>query len=780
MAAPLPFHQRSLAPAPPGRRQHSPTPSMPYTCQTCARRKVRCDKTTPTCSACRKSQLDCRYQAPRPRTGKRKLDEDILERLARYENILIQHGLLPDSEREASSSSIVSTAVRESETPGSGTEQPVSLLWDAPEGAKAGKLRAHGNDKSQTTYVNSSLWQKLEEHHLQSQSDDDDDDDDVNVNDQTPASPSTQPHTFPSDPWTEAFLGLTPPPPVPLTQHYPPPDEALFLWTTYTSNVDPLVKILHTPTIRSLIENTTQNPTTVSQSPDNEPLLFAIYHFAIFSLPPSHCLLHLNQPRPTLLAKYHSLTLQSLSNTWTTLLQTPSLTLLQALTLFLIPSRTRFHPTTYWLLTGTAVRLAQRLGIHRDGAEMGLPPFETEMRRRLFYTLMPLDARASQFAGMGAPVWPGGWDTRPPRNVNDIDIWPGMGEAPVERKGVTEMVFCLARVCVGGYFLRSDAHSHSHGPAQRGPTTTTTTTTTAAVPAGKGGMKTTTGPMIGQFRDATAASEMADRAEKEVEEKFLRYCDVVNPLHFLTACMVRAGIATLRLRILLPRTTASATATATEANSDVNPEADGGTDPGAVKEAFSLAMKILKSDDTLCSHPGLRKYWWHTGSFFVWGTWDAFIFVLTTLLKRRGLVNAEEVKEAWDGVEAMYRHHEELVGSKRALYRALRRLTVKAWDAGPGGRLEEEPEFVGALRGVRSVGSTGWVGEDEEKQDEEIVRGQDGQTVPGSNFGYGSELGNGNEPSLPSFESEENLERDETDWDFWTQLIQDHDMDMER
>ncbi|KAK4140771.1 putative C6 transcription factor [Dichotomopilus funicola] len=702
---------------------------MPYTCQTCARRKVRCDKTTPTCSACRKSQLDCLYQAPRPRTGKRKLDEDILERLARYENILIQHGLLPDSEREASSSSMVSTAVRESETPGSGTEQPVSLLWDAPEGAKAGKLRAHGNDKSQTTYVNSSLWQKLEEHHLQSQSDDDDDDD-VNVNDQTPASPSTQPHTFPSDPWTEAFLGLAPPPPVPLTQHYPPPDEAFFLWTTYTSNVDPLVKILHTPSILSLIENTTQNPTTISRSPDNGPLLFAIYHFAIFSLPPSSCLLHLHQPRPTLLTKYHSLTLQALSNTWTTLLQAPSLPLLQALILFLIPSRTRFHPTTYWLLTGTAVRLAQRLGIHRDGAALGLPPFETEMRRRLFYTLMPLDARASQFAGMGAPVWPGGWDTRPPRNVNDIDIWPGMkdGEVPVERKGVTEMVFCLARVCVGGYFLQSDAHGH--------------------------------GPMMGQFRDAAAASEMADRAEAEVEEKFLRYCDVVNPLHFLTACMVRAGIATLRLRIVLPH---------------ANPGADTDADPGAVKEAFSLAMKILKSDDTLCSHPGLQKYWWHTGSFFVWGTWDAFIFVLTTLLKRRGLVRAEEVREAWDGVEAMYRHHEELVGSKRALYRALRRLTVKAWDAGG---LEEEPGFVGALRALRSLGSSGRVDENEQKQREEIVSGQDGQPVPGSDFGHGS--GTGNDPSLPSFEPEENLEPEETDWDFWTQLIQDHDMDMER
>lgn len=708
-----PSSKRSLAPAPPDHRQHEP-PQMPYTCQTCARRKVKCDKITPTCSACRKSQLGCTYQAPRPRTGKRKPDEEILEKLARYEGILRKHGLLPDSELSSTSASETSN-----------TEQPVSLLWDKPEGAKAGKLlEVRSDDPSQATYVNSSLWQKLEEHHLQSQSDDDE-----NLNDQTPSSPSTHPQ-FSPDPLTDAFLGRTPPP-VPLAHHHPPPSEALFLWNTYTTNVDPLCKILHTPTIHTLISTTTsQSLTTIP--PTHEPLLFAIYHFAIFSMTSSDCLLHLGQSRAILLTKYHTLTTRALTNT--SYLDTPSLPVLQALTLHLLSSRNNFHPQTYWILTGAALRIAQRLGIHRDGTQMGLPPFEVEMRRRLFYQLMPLDARASQFAGMGAAVWPGDWDTKPPMNVDDADIWPGMGEFPVEKTGATEMVFCLARVCVGGYFLRSGP---PHG------------TSTTQQDDRKMGM----GPMIGQFRDATAAEEMADLAEAEVEKKYLRYCDVVNPLHFLTACMVRAGIATLRLRIRLPRATCP----------DPNPV--------EVGEAFGLAMKILKSDDTLCSHPGLEKYFWHTGSFFVWGTWDAFIFVLTTLLKQGGLVSKEEVKEAWDEVGAMYRHHEELVGSKRALYQALRRLTVKAWDAGeraegPG---EEEPEFMAVLRGRRASGLMSRVAPGEDEKQGEVV--EDGQLTQGSDFGHG--LGIRDESS---FEPEQRWEGDGVDWDFWSQLIQDHDM----
>lgn len=71
--------------------------SMPYTCQTCTRRKVKCDKLTPICSTCSKAKLECTYQAPPPRKRKRKLSGDINERLAYYERILQQHGLLTES-----------------------------------------------------------------------------------------------------------------------------------------------------------------------------------------------------------------------------------------------------------------------------------------------------------------------------------------------------------------------------------------------------------------------------------------------------------------------------------------------------------------------------------------------------------------------------------------------------------------------------------------------------------------------------------------------------------
>ena len=68
------------------------TPSPPihqkYACRICASRKVKCNKLIP-CSNCVKAQVDCVYGAPtlrRPR--KRAADEDLLARLANYEDLM--------------------------------------------------------------------------------------------------------------------------------------------------------------------------------------------------------------------------------------------------------------------------------------------------------------------------------------------------------------------------------------------------------------------------------------------------------------------------------------------------------------------------------------------------------------------------------------------------------------------------------------------------------------------------------------------------------------------
>lgn len=65
------------------------TPQSRYSCVTCARRKVKCDKLSP-CSSCSKSQVACIYRDPVPsqRYRKRVTQRDLLSKIRELETIL--------------------------------------------------------------------------------------------------------------------------------------------------------------------------------------------------------------------------------------------------------------------------------------------------------------------------------------------------------------------------------------------------------------------------------------------------------------------------------------------------------------------------------------------------------------------------------------------------------------------------------------------------------------------------------------------------------------------
>jgi hypothetical protein len=66
-------------------------------------------------------------------------------------------------------------------------------------------------------------------------------------------------------------------------------------------------------------------------------------------------------------------------------LNTNEIVTVQAFVLFLVCVRRHDDTRFVWSLTGLALRIAQSLGLHRDGTKFGLSPFDTEMRRRLWW-----------------------------------------------------------------------------------------------------------------------------------------------------------------------------------------------------------------------------------------------------------------------------------------------------------------------------------------------------------------------------------------------------------
>ncbi|KAJ5892647.1 hypothetical protein N7504_009338 [Penicillium tannophilum] len=595
---------------------------MPHACQTCAKRKVKCDKVAPTCSRCRKGGLECLYQKIQPRSRRRNISDEALEKLARYERILKENGLL-DAEIPASTGH---TPCEVSQLVG-----PRHHLGTS----KTGKLLTV---RGKSQYVDSHTWYNLpddEIHHIL----DDNEEDEATFH---KSSISRTPTSY-SDPLTGALLGGH----QILTQYHPTHANAMVLWKRYVDNVEPICKVLHVPSTAQMVDSASRHPETASKT--EECLLFAIYHAAVFSMPEEDCANHLNQKRGAIMQHYHHAARQALVNA--SFLKTTELSVLQALFLFLLPARYSYDPHTYWILTGIASRIGQRIGLHQDGDKLGLPPFEVEMRRRLFCQVFPLDFRAGQSAGTDFMGLPNSWDTRPPLNINDDQIWPGIIKPPTEKKGATDMIFCLSRAYLGKNLSRAGSPINGAAPWK--------------------------------FLDYHEADKVISAAESEVEEKFIRYCDVVDPLHFLTIGLTRSGLTAMRLRVRLPRL----------------------RDPSATdeerKEAFNLAQKTLDIDGAVHAHSGISKFQWHIRPFFLWGTREAVIFTLTVLSKRRDLLTTEETQTAWNSVAELYKNHEELFDSKQDLLVGLRGLTLKAWDPSQSDNVAAEPEFIRTLRHVQ-------------------------------------------------------------------------------
>ncbi|KAL6886000.1 fungal-specific transcription factor domain-containing protein [Trichoderma evansii] len=584
--------------------------TMPYTCQQCVRRKVKCDRTLPSCSSCGKGNFECVYQAPKPpRPRKRKRNEDVHERLARYERILQQHGLLSTADD---------------------TQTPHSTPGSIVPARRTGELLS-GDGKSR--YIASSLWLNTGQVSVHQVSEDEEEDQPV---------PPVDTNLFTTDPISAALLGGS----QALVHYHPSHKDAMKLWAAHVENVEPLCKILHIPTTAKMVETVSQKPSMASKA--DECLLFAIYHFAVFSMSDEDCELEFGQSRIELMSKYQHAVRQALVNaSW---LKTTAMPIFQAYVLFLISIRTQIDPHLFWMLTGVAVRIAQRMGLHRDGEGLGLSPFDVQMRRRVFWQLLPLDGYAGQVSGTGISISPNSWDTKRPLNINDAQIYPDMTHQPEEQTGASEMIYCLTKAELSNLYTRTGVE-----------------------------MKDAGGTI--QLKASGELETLVDAVESTIEAKYLRYCDIINPLHVLVLGSVRSATNAVRLR------------------NRISPLMNHSIGDPERRQLCILAQKILDTDYTLYSNPLLRRFRWKVKAVFLW---DALMCILTSLAKV-GFFSPTELKSTWSKMADVYSNHAEILDAKTAFHAAIGKVTLKAWAANPPINTTREPGFITTLRSRRGA-----------------------------------------------------------------------------
>lgn len=122
-----------------------------------------------------------------------------------------------------------------------------------------------------------------------------------------------------------------------LTDEHPTAIQIFQLWQIYLDNINPVLKLTHTPTLQVRIIEASASLDKVSRS--LEALLFTIYLMAITSMSEEEVLAMFNEKRAILLSKYQQAAQQALVNA--EFMRTPDLTLLQAYLLYCV---NKHHP----------------------------------------------------------------------------------------------------------------------------------------------------------------------------------------------------------------------------------------------------------------------------------------------------------------------------------------------------------------------------------------------------------------------------------------------------
>lgn len=408
----------------------------PRSCVTCRRRKVRCNKQEPTCTNCMKADIDCIYPPPgrAPRKPRRPQDAELLKRLRRLESVVDNLGAQVDDEGH----------VHELERQPNEKRHPSSaeVLDSFTHSSNRRTSLEHGLGRlmlkdGHSRYVTNDFFSMLHKEisDIKCGLDYPSSDEEADPPEPEGADSSKRYHHHQGFLFGYSSLMHD------MLELRPSSSQIFIIWEIFKDNVDPVMKLLHVPTVNHMIIKAAVNPSQLSKAA--EALFYSICFAAVVSMKDDQCDQLLGGTKDTLTDKYRFAVEQALARA--SFLNSSNLMVLQALALFLTVVKFNDTSRSIWCLAALALQQAQSQGLHRDPTNFKIPPFETEMRRRLWWHIYLQDARAAEDYGADPVSQQIFYDTRMPSNVNDNDLVCDMTEPCAERIGATDMTLCLVR-----------------------------------------------------------------------------------------------------------------------------------------------------------------------------------------------------------------------------------------------------------------------------------------------------------------------------------------------
>ena len=433
------------------------------------------------------------------------------------------------------------------------------------------------------------------------------------------------------------------------THLHPPRPQAIQLWNTFVTYVDPLMKVIHVPTLQPLIFNAIKDP--ASAPPDLRALLFAIYFGAVTSVPPEDGdLVSKRYDEKSKLQEYRQGLEMSLAEAG--FLEDPTLNSLRALLIFLIVHRSYGSGRSIWTLNGILIRAAQLIGLHKDGKHFGLSPFECEMRRRIWWRITSTDGRVLEDQGFWIKSSFGDGEVDLPGNLDDRDFGPDTKELPENQDRYTEMTMSL----VVAHFQSTMAEVLQviHAPAPDG---------------------------AGEDYNKKKAVKLVNESIQRVHDKYLQYCDPDVPIQKMTILLAKVVLGKIRLmaQIGLANGPGGGDVNKKPKSNSSGKDARAGKDKSVadsvgLEAAFEDCIVTLRYGNEMLTDEMFAQFWWHTSSF---AQYQLLTFAFWRLCMRPDHPSADR---AWHEIELAMSTMERMPDavSKGPRWQVIQKLYTKA------------------------------------------------------------------------------------------------------
>ncbi|KAJ9299966.1 transcriptional regulator family: Fungal Specific TF [Paecilomyces variotii] len=413
---------------------------------------------------------------------------------------------------------------------------------------------------------------------------------------------------------------------------HPEPKHIFKLWQIFAENVHPLIMIIHAPTVQRRISEVCWSLEAVPKP--FEAVMFAVYALAVSSMKEHGNSAGVGCCKPTYNARFGGLAGLGIIH--------------------------HYRSDASVTLTGLAIRIGHKMGLHRTGTDSKTPFFEEEMRVRIWWKIRCLDSRSRRLV-LGLPPSRAEFgDIRMPLNINDAELHPCMASRPaVEHTGATEMLYCLMKYEVAHWMRTSPTlAAYSVNPLDMVKSTSLEAMTTK--------------------RKALA------EIRQIYENKYIRYCDPTIPLHHLSATVGRLFIYRTVFSCLHPRNQTEGGRLMSQADQD---------------EVFESSVQVLQLGYEVRRTPFSA----HLLELQAAKTQvDALVYMVSELRQR---VSGDLVRTAWVLVERMYKDYPDLLQDDGKFSTGLADLTLEAWDVRwrelQRHREVAVPEFIGLLQAAR-------------------------------------------------------------------------------